>query len=236
MADRIPLVLLPGLLNDAALWSHQVATLADVAEITVRDLTRFDDLRGAARALLDELPDTFALAGLSMGGYLAQEIMRHAPERVARLALVDTSARADTPEQGERRRGYIALAQQGDFKGITDRLLPSLVHERSLQRPEVAQTLKDMADRVGRDAFIRQQTMIMNRPDSRRDLGSIHCPTLVLCGREDALTPPALHAEMAAAIRRASLVVIEDSGHLTPLEQPQAVSAVFRYWLQASFA
>ncbi len=233
MADRIPLVLLPGLLNDAALWRHQTDTLGDVADIIIPDLARFDDLGAAARTLLSELPDTFALAGLSMGGYVAQEIMRHAPERVVRLALLDTTARADTREQGERRRDYVALARQGDFKGVTDRLLPSLIHPRSLQNPDLVETLKTMTERVGRDAFIRQQTLIMNRPDSRRDLGSIHCPTLVLCGRQDALTPPELHAEMAAGIRRAALVVIEDSGHLAPLEQPHAVSAVLRYWLVA---
>jgi len=236
MAERIPLVLLPGLLNDAALWRHQVETLDDIAETVVPDLTRFDDLGACARALLAELPDSFALAGLSMGGYVAQEIMRHAPERVRRLALLDTSFLADTPEQGQRRRGFIGLARQGDFKGITHRLLPTLVHESGLRDESVTGALYGMAERVGRDAFIRQQTLIMNRPDGRRDLGSIHCPTLVLCGRHDGLTPVALHAEMAAAIRRATLVVVEDCGHLSPLERPHAVSAVFRYWLRAAFS
>ncbi len=231
MSHRIPLVLLPGLLNDQGLWLHQIRTLTDVAEIQVPDLTRFTDLAEAARTVLTELPETFALAGLSMGGYLAQEIMRQAPDRVLRLALVDTSPHADTLEQERKRRSLIDLARRGDFKGVTRRLLPMLVHERALGDEILTSSVMDMAERVGRDAFIRQQTMIMSRPEGRRDLGSISCPTLVVCGREDALTPVSVHAEMADSIPHATFVVVEEAGHLSPLEQPQAVSALFRYWL-----
>ncbi len=231
MPARTPLLLLPGLLCDDELWRHQAATLADVAEIRVADLTRHDHLAAMARDVLADAPETFALAGLSMGGYLAQEIMRQAPDRVERLALLDTSAHADTPERSQRRRDLMALAERGAFKGVTPRLLPELIHPDRLGDRAFAAAVLAMAERVGREAFLRQQVAIMTRPDSRRDLGAIHCPTLVLCGRQDALTPLAVHEEMAEKIPRATLVVVEDCGHLAPLEQPHAVSAVIRYWL-----
>jgi len=233
MSAGTPLVLLPGLLCDAALWRHQMDTLADIAEITVADLTgddRFDDM---ARTVLKAAPETFALAGLSMGGYVAHEIMRQAPDRVTRLALLDTSARADTPGQSERRRAFIAQTRHGDFKGVTSRLLPMLIHPDRLEDGDLTETITTMAEGVGREAFLRQQNAIMHRPDGRRDLSAIHCPTLVLCGRQDALTPLAGHEEMADGIPNSTLVVIEDCGHMAPLERPRAVSAVLRYWLQA---
>jgi pimeloyl-ACP methyl ester carboxylesterase len=128
MPQKIPLILLPGLLCDAALWRAQVEGLGAVAEPLVIDLTKDDTLGAMARRALAAAPPSFALAGLSMGGYVAQEIMRQAPERVAKLALLDTSARADTPEQAARRRGLIELSEKGEFKGVTPRLLPLLIH------------------------------------------------------------------------------------------------------------
>lgn len=233
MSEKIPLVLLPGLLNDAALWAHQTETLADIAEMMVGDLAQDDNLGGMAKRVLDVAPKRFALAGLSMGGYVAQEIMRRAPDRVIKLALLDTSHKADMAEQTERRRGLIELSQKGKFKGVTPRLLPLLVNEKHLDNTAITETVLQMAARVGKDAFITQQTAIMNRPDSTDDLERIQCPTLVLCGREDALTPPDLMTEMAMRIPNATYVTIENAGHLTPIEQPVAVSAVMRYWLGA---
>jgi len=230
---RIPLLLLPGLLCDETLWRHQTATLADVADITVADLTLDDSVAGMAVRALAQAPERFAMAGLSMGGYVAQQIMRMAKDRVTRLALIDTSARDDTPEQRTRRESLIELAQTGKFRGVTPRLLPLLIHSARLEDEELKDAVLGMAARVGRDAFIAQQQAIMGRPDGRPDLAKISCPTLVMCGRQDELTPPALHQEIAAGIGdRARLVVIEDCGHLSPLERPRAVSAVMRYWLQ----
>lgn len=231
MTEKIPLILLPGLLTDASLWRHQTETLSDIAAMSVADLTGDDQLGPMASRILAAAPETFALAGLSMGGYLAFEIMRQAPERVRRLALLDTSPLADSVEQTARRRGLIDLARTGDFKGVTQRLLPLLIHPDRIRDAALSRTIMEMAGHIGRDAFVRQQTAIMNRPDSRHDLGLIHCPTLVLCGRQDGLTPLSVHADMAAAIPHAALVVIEDCGHLAPLERPNAVSAVLRYWL-----
>jgi pimeloyl-ACP methyl ester carboxylesterase len=206
--------------------------MGDVAEITVPDLTGASTVADLAASVLAKAPDSFALAGLSMGGYVAQEIMRQAPERVRRLALIDTNFTADTPEQTERRRVLIDMSKQGQFKGVTDRLLPLLIHTDRLKDISLTDTVKAMAEGVGKTAFLRQQTAIMGRPDGTHDLHLIRCPTLVMCGREDALTPLEAHVAMASHIPNARLVVIERSGHLSPLEQPEAVSGVLRYWLQ----
>jgi len=225
------LLLLPGLLCDRALWSHQVRYLADTVRVTVADLTQDDTVAAMAERALGDAPRTFALAGLSMGGYVAQEIMRQAPERVERLALFDTQARADTEDKVQARRDLIRLAEVGKFKGVTPRLLPNLIHPSRLKDPAVADVVMEMAERVGQDAFKRQQNAIMTRKDGRADLDGIRVPTLVACGREDVLTPVELHKEMADGIAGAKLVVIEDCGHLAPLERPCAVTALMRFWL-----
>ncbi|HEV2161239.1 MAG TPA: alpha/beta fold hydrolase [Stellaceae bacterium] len=231
MARKTPLVLLPGLLCDAALWHGQIAGLADVAESSVADLTRDDSLAAMARRVLQAAPPQFALAGLSMGGYCAFEMMRQAPERVMRLALLDTGARADTPEQVSRRRGLIELAEKGEFKGVTPRLLPLLVHPDRLKEKELVGAVMTMAERIGKEAFLRQQKAIMGCIDSRPSLANIKCPTLVLCGREDVLTPRALAEEIAAGIPGARLDLIDHCGHLSAMERPDAVTAELRQWL-----
>jgi pimeloyl-ACP methyl ester carboxylesterase len=225
------LVLLPGLLCDAALWAAQLEALAGVASPVVADLTRHDSIGAMAEAVLRAAPGRFALAGLSMGGYVAQEVMRRAPERVTRLALLDTSARADTEAQRKRRGDLLALAGRGHFKGVTPRLLPMLVHPARLADEALTASVMAMAERVGPEAFLRQQQAIMARPDSRPDLPRVACPTLVLCGRQDALTRLERPEEMAALIAPAELVVIEDCGHLSTLERPGEVSAALRRWL-----
>jgi pimeloyl-ACP methyl ester carboxylesterase len=228
-----PLVLLPGLLCDGALWRAQVDGLAGRAECRVADFTSQDTMAAMAESVLAMMPGHFALAGLSMGGYVAFEVLRRAPERVARLALLGTSARPDTPEQLSRRRGLIALARKGNFKGVTGQLLPLLLHPGRLDDEALATEILAMAGRVGREAFLRQQAAIMSRPDSRPDLVRIACPTMVLCGRQDALTLPAWHTEIAAGIANARLVMLEDCGHLAPMERPTEVSAALADWLAA---
>jgi pimeloyl-ACP methyl ester carboxylesterase len=230
MAGKLPLILLPGLLCDAALWQYQASALAEFAAPEVADLTRAESIAEMAAQVLAEAPPRFALAGLSMGGYVAQEILRQAPERVDRLALLDTSARPDTPEQSARRRGLMALSQRGQFKGVTPQLLPMLLHPDHLGEP-LAGTVTGMAERVGQAGFIHQQRAILGRIDSRPSLAAIRVPTLVLCGDSDRLTPPPLAEEMAAGIAGATLVLIEHSGHLSTLEQPEAVNRAMIEWL-----
>lgn len=232
MNDKTPLILIPGLLCDPDLWTHQTRHLDDIADCRVADITGADRMEALAEAVLADAPARFALAGLSMGGYVAQAIMRIAPERVSRLALLDTSARADTEEQIKRRHMLIEMSRVGRFRGVTDRLLPILIHEDRLDESELTDRVKAMAERIGPDAFLRQQTAIMHRPDNRDALGAIAVPTLILCGRQDALTPPELHEEMVAGIPGARMAVVEDCGHLSTMERPQAVTALLRQWLQ----
>ena len=233
MLGQAPLVLVPGLLCDRALWQHQAVHLSDIAEIKVADVTGHDSMAAMAEAVLSQAPPgKFALAGLSMGGYVSLEIMRRAPERVFRLALLDTSARKDTEEQRQRRLAFISQCEQGDFKGVTNRLLPFLIHPDRLGDKALVEEIMAMSQRVGRDAYLREQKAIMSRPDSRPRLGEIRVPTLVLVGRQDALTPFEVHQELASRISRAKFVAIEDCGHMSPMERPEAVTAVMRYWLQ----
>lgn len=231
MAPKTPLLLMPGLLCDAALWRHQTQTLADIADMTVTDMTRDDSLEGMARRALAAAPDRFALAGLSMGGYAAQAVMRLAPERVTRLALLDTTARADDAARKALRRTLAARAAMGDLDGVIDHHLPAFIAADRQGDAALTDVVRASAHAVGAAAYGRQQQAIMDRPDNRPNLGAIRCPTLVLCGRQDALTPVEAHEEMASLIPGAKLVVVENCGHLAPLERPEAVSAALRDWL-----
>lgn len=229
-AARPALLLLPGLLCDARLWRDTVAGLGDAATCQVADLTQDDTLRGMALRVLETAPPRFALAGLSMGGYVAFEILRLAPQRVTHLALFDTSARPDSVEAARRRRGLMALSRSGQFRGVTPRLLPSLLHPDAVEGP-LGHEVRAMADRVGHDAFLRQQMAILHRPDSRPLLPGILVPSLVAVGEQDTLTPPELAEEMAGLIPGAVLARIPDSGHLPTMEQPEACAALLRSWL-----
>lgn len=224
-------MLVPGLLCDERLWQYQADDLLEIADSIIAGVTTGASISEMAHAIIGVAPERFALAGLSMGGYVALEILRTAPARVARLALLDTSARPDTPEQTAARRKLMKLAQDGRFDGVPRKLLPMLIHSDRLEDVELVSNVLDMAESVGPKAFVRQEEAIIRRPDSREDLKNIACPTLVLCGREDALTPLPLHEEMASLIPAAQLRVIEGCGHLSTLERPEEVSAALREWL-----
>ena len=232
----VPLVLVPGLLCDKRLWQPQAERLADLPDPIIANVIGDGSVSEMARSVLDAAPSAgrFALAGLSMGGYVALEILRVAPDRVARLALLDTSARADTPEQTSERRELIELAEKGRFEEVPRRLLPRVLHPDRLDDERLTSTVFGMADAVGPEAFVRQEEAIIGRPDSRETLSGIACPTLVLCGREDALTLLPLHEEMASLIPGSRLRVVEKCGHLSTLERPEAVTAALREWLETA--
>ena len=226
-----PLLLLSGLLCDSRLWRDQMMALADIAEPVVADLTQDDRLDSMADRALASMPERFAVAALSMGGYVAFALLRRAPERISRLLLMDTSARADTEFQTRRRKGLMALSGSGRFNGVAPRMLPNLLHPDRLGDVALGAEVSAMAARVGRDAFLRQQAAILHRPDSRPDLGNIRVPTWVAVGAGDQLTPPALAEEIVAEIPGARLEVIEGCGHLPPMEAPERTSALMRNWL-----
>jgi pimeloyl-ACP methyl ester carboxylesterase len=226
------LVLIPGLLCDHALWAPQVQAMSDVADCWVSPPPSEDTMQAMGQAVLRAAPfDSFALAGLSMGGYVCMEIMRQAPGRVTGLALLDTRAAADAPEETQRRRDLVRLASTArNFQPVTRLMLPLLMHPSRQEDAALVQIVTEMAERVGIDTYVRQQQAIISRPDSRDALRSVCVPALVLCGRQDALTNLARHEEMAALIPGAELVVIEDCGHISTLERPGEVTAALRRW------
>lgn len=231
---RLPLVLCSGLLCDDALWAPQVAALADVADLWLPDFTRQQTMAEMGATVLREAPwPQFALAGLSMGGYIALEAFAQAPRRVRQLALLDARARPETDADRARRQQLIALAERDrGFGAITRQLLPLMVHASRTGDAALTAIIAGMADRTGVEAYARQQAAIVSRRDFRPSLQHVDVPTLVLCGREDQITPLECSEEMAAAIPGATLAVLEHCGHMSTLERPDAVTAALRAWLQ----
>lgn len=224
-------MLIPGLLASARLYAQQIPALWRTGPVTVADHTRDDNMGAMARRILRDAPPHFALVGLSMGGYVSFEIMRQAPARVARLALLDTSALPDTPEAGAARRTQVALAAQGHFAQVLDAFFPRLVHPMRRADPLLRAVFDEMAAEVGAEGYLRQQAANIARADSRPTLAGIRCPTLVLVGEQDELTPPERALEIANGIVGAKLVRLADCGHLSPLERPHAVTRALLEWL-----
>lgn len=224
----VPLVLLPGLLCTSSVWSD-VVDLLD-GNTLVPEIPALDDIDDIAAHLLADLPPRFALGGLSMGGYIALAMMARAPERILALALVDTSARADTEAQAQQRRDGVARAQAGGFSAMLPRLASFLLHPQV--DPAVQARVVAMGAAIGVETFARHQAAIAGRPDRRAMLAGIGCPATVLVGDADRLTTPDLAREMADAIPGAALEIIADAGHVTPLERPGPVAAALQRWRQ----
>jgi pimeloyl-ACP methyl ester carboxylesterase len=236
MADTtlppLPIVLVAGLNCSARLYADQIPALWQFGPVIVADHRRDDSMTAMARRILAVAPPRFALAGLSMGGYVAFEIMRQAAGRVAKLALLDTGARAETPERTAQRQPLLELARGGRFAEILDSQYPLLVHRSRHGDAVLKATVRAMNEETGPEAYLRQQTAIMSRPDSRSGLAAITCPTLVLVGEADEPTPPELAREMAAGIPGSRLVIVPDCGHLSTIERPQAVTAALVEWMR----
>lgn len=193
---------------------------------------RDNTMAGISRRILDEAPKRFALAGHSMGGYIVLEMFRQAPERIARLGLLNTSARPETPEASERRRGWIDETKAGGYHSILDRLFANFVHPKLANDAGLKKIVMEMGDDVGPENFVAQLEAIMSRADSRPLLASIECPTLVLTSDTDNMVPNEFSQELAKAIPGAKLVVIPDCGHLPQLEKPDAMTAAMLDWLK----
>jgi pimeloyl-ACP methyl ester carboxylesterase len=233
MAEPLPIVLIPGLLATPRLYAEQIPELWRLGPVTVAAHTWDASMADIARRILAAAPPEFALIGLSMGGYISFEMLRLAPQRILKLALLDTSARPDTPEQTAQRQSQVELARSGRLGEVADALFPRLVHRIHQGDEALRRIVRTMAEEVGAEGFSRQQQAIIGRMDSRPGLPGIRCPTLVLVGDGDVLTPPALAAEMAAGIPGARLVTVPDSGHLSTLEQPRRVTAELVAHLEA---
>lgn len=229
-----PILFVPGLLCTEVLYSPQMATFAD-HPLMVADHRQHDNIPDIAASILKHAPERFALVGLSMGGYIAMEILREAPHRVTRLALLDTNARADTPDQSERRRFLMKLATKRDFRKVPHLLYPGFVHQRRENDTSLRAIVVEMAMATGADAFCRQQTAIINRVDARPRLAEIRCPTLVLVGEGDTLTPPDRAREIHELVPHSRLAIVEGSGHLSTLEEPDKVTTELQGWLTATW-
>lgn len=231
MSAPLPqLILLPGLLNDAELWRDQISGLADVARIWVPDLAPYATLREMADSVLAKAEPTFALAGFSMGGYVAQEIARIAPERIERLALLDTSIRVDTAERAAQRKALNKAAAKGQtFIGIGQAIMKSYIDASRLDDAELTGRIVDMTQRLGREVFLRQNSL--EREDGEAALRALRAPLAIIVGETDQITPAEGHREMAKAIGCSHLLVIPQTGHMTPMEAPGAVNGALRHWL-----
>jgi pimeloyl-ACP methyl ester carboxylesterase len=231
VSESLPVVLIPGLLLTPQLYAPQLEALWADAPVLLANHTRADSMAELARGILAQAPPRFALVGLSMGGYIAFEILRQAPERVARLALLDTAARPDTPDITAGRRTNMQLAQSGRLAEVVDALIPRLVHPSRVTDAPLLDVIRRMGAQVGVAGYLRQQAAIIARPDSRPMLKDIRCPTLVLVGDADQLTPPERAQEIAAGVRGAELVIVPECGHLSTLERPELVTRALRSWL-----
>jgi pimeloyl-ACP methyl ester carboxylesterase len=230
--EKEALVLLPGTLCDERLWEHQLEHLTDVSDPSFCMLTEADTIEGMAESVLKHAPERFALAGLSLGGIVAMEVFRQSPERVTRLALLDSNPHGPKPEQLESWKDLISKVESGQFQSIVDeKLLPNLIHPSRQEDRELVTTIRDMAEEIGPEVYVQQLKAVSTRSDLREGLKEMNVPTLLLVGRDDQVCPLSLHEEMQTYIVESRLVVVDHCGHLSSLEQPEEVTAALRNWL-----
>lgn len=227
-----PLVLLPEMMCDARLFGPQIAELSSDVAVMVAPVTQGERIEEIASGLLDLLPKRFALAGLSMGGIVAMELLRRAPDRVSRIALMATNPLAETPGVAADREPQIVKARAGRLMEVMqDEMKPGYLAPGP-QRGNVLELVMEMADVLGPEVFIRQSRALQRRRDQQAVLRKCRAPALVLCGAHDQLCPVKRHSFMAELMPDAKLVVLEHSGHLPTLEQPADTTAAIRSWMQ----
>lgn len=229
----LPTLLVPGLNCSARLFAEQIPVLWQSGPVTVANHARGSSMAEIAGAILADAPPHFALAGFSMGGYIVFEILRQARDRVKKLALIDTSARPDSEEQSENRRRGIALAEAGKFQAVLDQQFPNVVDPSHAGDAALREKYMTMAQECGPDLYVRHQRAVIARIDSRPDLALIAVPTVVIVGAADKVTPPEVAREMAGGIGGSRLVEITTAGHISPLEQPEAVNSALGEWATA---
>lgn len=229
----IPFLLIPGINADLRVFSGISQVLWPFGPVTVANHRQGDRIEAIAQAILADAPPKFGLVGFSMGGYVSLEIMRQAPERVLKLALIDTSARPDTEEATANRRRMIALGRGGKFLEAVEQTFPRSVHAENVGNSDLYAVHRGMAEGTGAKVYEQQQEAAIHRIDSRPSLGKIRVPTLIVVGEDDQITVPEASREMHAAIAGSILVVVPRAGHFAPLETPEPVHAALREWAAA---
>jgi pimeloyl-ACP methyl ester carboxylesterase len=228
-----PLVLIPGMMCDARLFGPQIDALSSDWPILLAPIAAHDNIAALARDILTWAPGRFALAGLSMGGIVAMEMLRQAPDRIERLALLDTNPLAETDEAKDRREPQIIRVRNGQLRGVMrDEMKPNYLADGP-NRGEILDLCMVMAETLGPDVFVRQSRALQSRRDQSDVLQAYSGRSLILCGREDALCPVERHDLMHSLLANATLQVIENAGHLPTLEQPEATTTAMINWLQA---
>jgi pimeloyl-ACP methyl ester carboxylesterase len=228
----LPLVLLPGMMCDARLFYPQISALSGHRAVMVAPMGGADSIADLAREVLANAPPRFALAGLSMGGILAMEILRQAPERVERLALLDTNPRAELDEVKARRIPQMEAVKAGRLREVMrDEMKPNYLVD-SPRKPEILDLCMDMALDLGSQVFLNQSIALRDRPDQQATLAAYKGKALVLCGRHDALCPVERHELMHGLLENSHLEIIENAGHLPTLEQPEHTTAALIRWLE----
>ena len=228
--DRPHLIMLPGMMCNHRLWDHMTGDLSQHAELHFGDLSVGATITEMAEYVLASAPEKFVICGFSMGGFVAREIIRLVPDRVSALILINTSAKGTSVEDQNRRRDFISILKNKPFNGITASNLKQSVHFTRATDENLLDHIQGMAMELGKDVFMRQLALV--RTDDHGILNTIHCPTLVLAAREDRLRTMAESQALADAIPQARLVVFNECGHMTPLEQPKALNNVLIDWLQ----
>lgn len=234
--QRSTVVLLPGLLCDEDVWSGQIGPLSDEFDIFCPGFLDQPSIAAMAEAVLARTPQRFALAGHSMGGRVALEIVARAPDRVERLALLDTGFHPARPGEAEARSRLIRVAIEEGMGALAGHWLPPMLGPGRVRDNALLNRLSAMVERATPELFQRQIAALLGRPNAHKGLAAIPCLTAVIVGRQDAWSPLAQHQEMAARIPRAVLTVIEDSGHMSPAEQPEAVAEALAAWMRADAA
>jgi pimeloyl-ACP methyl ester carboxylesterase len=228
----IPLVLLPGMMCDARLFAPQIAAFSGRRVVHAAPIGAADNVQTLARNILANAPPYFALAGLSMGGIVAMEVMYQMPNRVRGLALLDTNPKAELDAVRAKREPQIAKVQVGGLISVMrDEMKPNYL-TAGPNRVAILDLCMDMASALGPEVFINQSRALQSRPDQQDTLRHVTCPSLILCGREDALCPVARHELMHELVPESTLVVVENAGHLPTLEQPEKTTAALAYWLE----
>lgn len=220
------LVLLPGVLSDKRVWSHQASHLADLVDCQIIPLTTNNTMQDLAQTVLEQIKGNFYLAGHSMGGWLALELARMVPERILKLCLLNTSAEPDSTEKRQNRIEMMDSVAKGGFRAIAQDIAQRYVYNRMVKEEVFSMFL-----RVGEQAFLNQEQILLTRQESQSFLSQLSIPTLIIHAKQDQVFSLAVHQELVDKIPNAKLAIIEDCGHMSPIESPQTITAFLRFWL-----